>query len=414
VAGLLERFPWDTELELVLGLQFGSDRPVPQHENGFIELGSAPEGFPGYPDLLPNEYLWGLDEIVSWQNAVGGKSGRDFAGRGPKEASSSATEMPAGEAVRVGLLGALPDVPLFAIPELTRRIHARLAERRRSASGEAAVMDQVLAFLDSKWNGFTFQAPYSEDTFAIVRPVHALYTENNGFLGHFPTAQHLSEVGDMPFVAVQTYAQHANAFQGEQKTAREFVGAPGGGERFLSECNYLAGYKKLVDELVRALLAPNLPFPRYLAVFDYPQGKSPAARDAAGYDVPRAHALLAWAHAGKDPLALADFLHDELLTQETNQFPSETSPAIALTLLVRQREQELLAGIAEKIRAEREAHAGEPGPFEREFSPFPTYLETTGTPATVHLLHSFHAFHEPVTSAIRDAAFAVVLKELGR
>lgn len=414
VAGLLERFPWNTELELVLGLQFGSDRPVPQHENGFIALGSAPEGFPGYPDLLPNEYLWGLDEIVGWQNAVGLKQGPDFAGRGPKDASSSATEMPAGEAVRVLLQGSLPEVPLFAIPELTRRIHVRLAERRRSESGEPAAMDLLLAFLDSKWNGFTFQAPYAEDSFAIVRPVHALYTENNGFLGHFPTAQQHAESGDMPFVAVQTYAQYASTFLGEQKTAEDFVEAPGGGDRWLAENNYLAGYKKLIDELVRALLAPNLPYPRYLAAYDYPEGRGPAARDAEGYDVPRSHAVLAWAHAGKDPAALADFLHDELLTQEANRFPSEQSPAIALTLLVREREQELLAGIAETIRAEREAHGGDPGPYEREFSPFPTYLDTTGPPATVHLVHSFQAFHEPATSAIRNAAYAVVLKELGR
>lgn len=415
LAKLLERFPWDTELELVLGLQFGSDRPVPKHENGFIDLGGAHEGFPGYPDLLPNEYLWGLDEIVGWQNAVGGgKQGLDFAGRGPKDGSASATELPGGEAVRVYLQGSLPDVPLFAIPELTRRIHARLAERRRSASGEPAAMDLMLTFLDSKWNGFTFQAPYAEDRLAIVRPVHALYTEGNGFLDHFPVSRELVESGEMPFVAVQTYAQYANAFLGESKTAKDFVGAEGGGERWVAESNYLAGYKKLIDELVRALLAPNLPYPRYLAAYDYPEGESPAARDAEGYDVPRAHAILAWAHAGKDPARLADFLHDDLLSREEHAFPSEESVAIAFTLLVREREQELLVGIAERIRAEREAHPGEPGPFEREFSPFPTYLETDGEPATVHLVHSFHAFNEPATTAIRDAAYAVVTKELGR
>src|SRR5258705_10929843 len=38
---LLARFPWDKDLELVQGLEYGSDRAIPDHENGVINLGSA-------------------------------------------------------------------------------------------------------------------------------------------------------------------------------------------------------------------------------------------------------------------------------------------------------------------------------------------------------------------------------------
>src|SRR5262245_25488188 len=67
---ILARHPCCARLDLVEGLEYGSDRQVPPHENGFIELGDLPEVGPGFPDACVNQYLFGLQEIVGWRSCV--------------------------------------------------------------------------------------------------------------------------------------------------------------------------------------------------------------------------------------------------------------------------------------------------------------------------------------------------------
>ncbi len=54
------------------------------------------------------------------------------------------------------------------MPWITHVIHSRLAERR-AESGEEPRMDDFLTLLDSAWNGFYFEIPYSKKRMAIVR-----------------------------------------------------------------------------------------------------------------------------------------------------------------------------------------------------------------------------------------------------
>ena len=103
----------------------------------------------------------------------------------------------------------------------------------------------------------------------------------------------------------------------------------------------------------------------------------------------------------------------ELLDQEKNRFPSAVSVAVECTQLVRQREQDLLQAVAGHAAVERERKGGEPGDYEREFSPNATFLEPDGALSSDALLHSFHAFHAPLAAAIQDAAYAVLLEEIG-
>src|SRR5262245_19551885 len=84
-AAFVTSHPWSKQLELVEGLQYGSDRPVPPHENGFIRLGKLPEPVPGFPELCVNQYLFGLHEIAGWQSGVSEKPALAFRGRTAKD-----------------------------------------------------------------------------------------------------------------------------------------------------------------------------------------------------------------------------------------------------------------------------------------------------------------------------------------
>ncbi len=404
---LLTTYPWNKDLELVQGLQYGSDRPVPEHENGFINLHSA-TSFSGYPDLPVNQYLYGLQEIVGWQYRV--KPGKKLAyeGRTPKDTPLMATELPSFEEIRVYLEGEVPEVPLLAIPWLTHAIHSRLAERRRSTDGKAAPMDDVLAFLDSKWNGFYFQPPCSKDRIAIVLPVHALYTDTKGFVSQFPQVPHFMSTGDIPFMSVVAMRQYEQLFHSAGSTS-----GPGSPNTFAADSAYLARYKTLIDEIVRAVLAPTVRYPRYLAAYDFPDGKPPATREVSGrFDVPRKYAVLLWAWADKDPAKVADFLHDKLLSSDANRFPADVPLPVLLTQAVREHEREMLDAIAARIVKDRGTGSA-PGDYEREFSPYTTYLDITGSLNSDDLLHSFETFHASAAAVVQDAAYALVQKETG-
>lgn len=408
---LLTKYPWGSQLELLLGIAYGSDRPVPDHQNGFIDLGTAPAPPPGFPDLVTNLYLYGLGEIVGWQYRVKPGKRPKYEEREPKDRPLMATELPAWERLRIYLQGTLPEVPLFAIPQLTHRIHSRLAERRRAASGDPPHMDELLAFLDSKWNGFAFDIVDSKVRMTVVQPVHALFTDEAGFAFQFEPSRRLASVGDLPFISIQTFQQYAVVFRGERVGPGDFIGKTPAAiavqGQFARESNYLARYRELVDVFVRAILAPDLRYPTYLANFDYPGGKVPEAREIDyAFDMPRLHALMVWAYVGKDPGALADFLYDHLLHKELNRFPSEVALTVQLTLLVRDMAPEMLQAIAARI-----AQGG--GDYEREFSPHVTYRDAQGTAAPTYLAHSFHAFHRPRAELIREVARAVVLEEIG-
>jgi len=412
-------YPWNKQLELAEGLQFGSDRPIPPHESGFIRLGKLPEPAPGFPELCVNQYLFGLHEIAGWQAGVEQKSPLAFRGRMPKDPPPPmATALPVWEALRLYLEGTLPEVELFAIPELTHVIHARLAERR-AAGGRPAPMDELLALLDAHWNGFFFQSPFSKNRTAIVVPVFALIADRKGFVYRFPEGEHYGGTGDIPFVNVLTIQSYAKAMRSEQFSTGDLIakeGAAGAAtQAFWQDCVYLSRYRALVDLFVRALLAPGYPLPSYLQSFEYPGAKLPDERAAARSleDVGRKHALLLWASVGNDPVALADFLHQNLLDLEVNRFPKNSSLERELTYLCKKREAELLAALQSRLAKERDP-AGKPGDLERGFSPNATYLDPASEAATGYLLASFHAFHAPLAQVIRDAAYEAVLPELGK
>jgi hypothetical protein len=419
-AALLAKYPWNARLELDEGLDYGSDRPVPSNEKGFIDLETAPDPFPGFPELLTNQYLWGLHEIVGWRYRVEiNKKGQlSFKGRGPKDSPLFEMALPPWEAIRVYLQGSLPDVALFAIPELTHEIHSRLAERRRSTSGERAAMDELLAFHDSKWNGFHFVTPYAKDPVAIVQTIQALNTDRSGFVYHFSPSAHLASVGDLPFVSILTLKKYAESFRQEQIDLGDIVGntpkASPAITQFWADCAYLARYKSLIDEIVRAVLSPNLPYPTYIHYLDYPEEKNPEARELdQALDVPRKHALLLWAYVGKEPASLADFLYDELLSKEANLFPNKVSLPVSLTLLIREREKVMLEAIAARIMAERQKGSnGAISDFEREFSPYAAQVSGSGAIASEYVLNSFHVLHSQATKLVQETAYTVVAAEL--
>ncbi len=422
---LLAKFPWIARVELDLGLDGGSDRPVPANEKGFIALGNVPDPVPGFPELLTNNYLYGLQEIVGWHAGV--KAGKKivYEGRDPKKSPAIETALPGWEKIRVLLQGTLPEVPLFAMPQLTGAIHTRLVERRTSPTGELARMDEELAFLDSKWNGFTFQVPFSKERLAVVEPLHALMTDRRGFFNRFKDSEHMTQVGDMPFVSLPTYEQYAKIFLGQRLDGSDFVSnTPAGqaaGASFRTDCAYLSRYKMLIDQIVRAILCPTLRYPECLLIVDYPKDKLPVDRKIdREFDVSRRHALLVWAYVGKDPAKLADFLHDNVLDEEANRFPQNVTLSAAFTVAVREKEQEMMKAIAARIAEERTSSSSGadgkrvPSDFEREFSPYSTYLDTQGEPASDFLLNSFHTLHERVAKLIQDTAYAVAQKEIGK
>lgn len=418
VAALLEVYPWREKLELVDGLQFGSDRAIPANENGFIEMGTTPTPCPGFPQLSLNTYLWGLGEVVGWSYRVEDRKGVRFLGRGPKDGPEPLTQMPGWERVRVYLLGLQPETALLGLHGLTHEIHRRGVERRKPATDRLGDMDRLSVLLDSRWNGFLVKMPHAAERLAIVQPVHTLLADPGGFLYGFAPSARMAKVGDLPFISVTTQVTYGNDFMGVTITPENLIGRSADAERvvdrFWQDCTYLSRYKLLIDEIVRAALTPHLPFPQYLAAYDFANGALPAA-DApdTAFDVPRGHALLVWAWAGGDPARVADFLHDELLDKEANRFPSKVSLQILFTTLVRERSDELLEVIAEHVNSERveRGPGAEPGDFELQFSPYPE-LGGDGAPALRHLVRRYHAWHEPLSRTIEEAAWKVVQDEL--
>jgi hypothetical protein len=423
VQKLLEEFPWPRELELQAGLAYGSDRPVPAHSSGFVHMGEAQRPFPGFPELAVNHYLFGLREIVGWQFGV--KPGKRIAyqGRKPTDAAVAANALPGWEALRTMLLGSLPDVPLLAIPHLTHLIHARLAERRQQ-DGAKNRQDEFAALMDARWNGFTIDPPYHKGSLPIVAPLHALITDGNGFFDRFPASAHMRQVGDLPFVSVLLHQQYAKHFHGETVSVGDLINDRSNAEAmralFRRDSSYLSRYRTLIDLIVRAILAPHLRYPGYLEFADYREGSMPTERaTGAAFNMPRKHALVAWAASGKDPVALADFLYDRLLGKPENTFPNDVALPIALTLLVRAVEQELLGAIDQRIEAERAGTTASTAPgyalgdFEREFCPRAHYLSNTGESTSEFLIHSAHVFHARVVQVIQETAYATVIDEIG-
>lgn len=414
----LARYPWDPELELVEGLRYGSDRPVPTHENGFIELGELPEFGAALPEPEVNQYLFGLQEIVGWQASVREeKKQLLFRARTPQDPPRGpAHELPAWEGLRVYLQGSLPEVTLYAMPRLTHLIHARLAELRR-VDGKPAPMDEMLALLDAHWNGFTFRTPGSKSRIAVAMPVFSLIADRQGFVYHFQTGAHLGGTGDIPFVSDVTLREYAQALRGQSLGMQDFVAhAPittAVRDAFWQDCVYLARYRGLVELFVRSILAPTSALPASLAEADFVNGAPTERTSGPELDVPRKHALLLWADAGRDPKALAELLHARMLDLELNRYPKNCSLQRELTHLARTRQSEILAALVARVQRERSA-TGAPADFEREFSPHATYLDPTSPAASDHLVHSHHAFHALLRDTIRAAATAVVRAELGK
>jgi hypothetical protein len=410
---LLAKFTWNPRLELDLGLDGGSDRPVPTQEKGYIAMGAAPASALEHPELHVNEYLWGLDTFASWHCGVktGGKQ-LEHTGWDPKKPPTLEKSLPNWERIRVYLTGSLPEVSLFAVPWMEHSIHARLVERRTPPSGDATRMDQMLALLDSKWNGFSFTVPYAKERFVIVQSMHDLMTDRKSFVFTFPQSDHMLEVGDMPFISIYTISQYAAAFLGKKGASGKDADV---NASFAADATYLSRYKSLIDLFVRSALTPNQRCPEYLAYLDYPKDKMPSERAAPAPDVGRRLALLVWAYVGKDPVRLADFLHDNLLAKEANAFPGNASLPAAFVVLAHEKEQEMLKAIATRItdeRAKASDGATAPSDFEREFSPHPKYLTTDGDPRADFLVASHYAFHAAAAKVIQDAAFSVVSKEL--
>jgi hypothetical protein len=425
--GLLKKYPWDNVLELVTGLQDGSDRAIPDHENGFINLGGVPDPPPGFPDLMINHYLYGFDEILGWKYRM--KQGKQvvYLGREKKtEKSVMETELPPWERIRIYLDGMKPEVSLFAIPWLTRLLHSNLREKRRSESGALSRMDEILAFFDSKWNGFYYQNPYTGKREAFVQPVHMLFTEKGGFVYRFPASKPLAMSGDIPFLSLRTYQEYGQVFLNRKVDVGAFIRDTEEAEkvrlRFFDESVYLARYKSLVDLIVWAILAPEIRYPAYLANFDYPADKVSnldSRMPERTLDIPRKHALLAWAYSGKDPAKLADFLHDNVLSKEENGFGKDVILAVQFTLFVRQKDREMVDSIVKRIEGERGGIPPtiEGGPVEGaygpEFSPFPEYGTLEGRPNSDFLAASHRSFHRQVTRVIRKAAMECVIEEIG-
>lgn len=420
----LERHPWEEELEFLLGLAYGAERAVPDHDNGFIDLGRSPMPPPGWPDLLTNHYLHGLEEIVGWQYGVETGKRPSYRGRESDDRPVPAAELPPWEELRVLLEGCTPDAALFGVQRFTHLVHSRLAERRRQDAGEIPHMDDFLVMLDSKWNGFQFELPETGERVAFVQPVHWLFTNGEGFVFQFPRGESIAMAGDIPFFSIQTYTRFAELYLDRRMDPGDFIAANEEAREvraaFVRERSHLSRYKALIDVFARAVLAPNLRYPTYLSSYDYPDGELPAAREIDyDLDMPRRHAIVVWAWSAKDPDVVADFLYDELLTREELRFPSKESLVVAFTLVVREKHDELLSAVGERITRERDGEAvlDTPGyavgDYEREFSPYATYRTTEGEPSSAHLAHSFHAFHRPLVEGVRAAARAAVLEATG-
>lgn len=424
---LLKRYPWPSDLELVLGLQYGTDRAVPRHKQGFIDLGELKCPLPGFPELKINRYLYGFQEIAGWQYLVKHKKTPSYMGRTKvSQDSPFVAELPPWESIRLHLDGVLPDAALFAVPGMIHRIHGSLVEARRGGSGELSGLDEFLAFMESRWNGFMFQNPYTGRSEAFVQPIHAVFMEKGSFVYAFPLSLKLAQQGDIPFVSIQVYQEYAKRFLEKEITVRDFIidtaGANAARSRFIQDSEYLARYKSLIELIARAILTPGIAFPRYLSSYDYGGGLVPSRKDAAvkqDLDMPRKHAILAWVHAGKDIGAVAAYIQKEVLSQAQNRFPGNASLPVQFTLSVRKNEAKMIPAIISRIEKERAgepALTGEgyaPGDFESEFSPYVQIGSLSGSYSSDMVAASFHEFNEPIAQAVRRAALEVVIKEIG-
>ena len=411
---MLEAFPWPERLELDRGLDGGTDRPVPRHEGGFILLGACEGPFPGYPEYSPNRYGYGTQELVGWHTGVGRGKKASYDGRSAKDRPVVEESLPPWAVIDTHLKGGLPDVPLFALPELTHRMHARLAERRRGAGQEPALLDRALAFFDGRLNGFVFDEPFAKDRMIVAVPFHDLFTDERGLFSRFPTSEHMIEVGDLPFAATHSYVEYGKTFLDIVASAGDFISnTPKGQEvyqAFRGAGTSARHYKALIDLVARALLTPEVAYPAYLAAYDHPGGRAPEGRgNEPAYDVARRHALVLWAWADKDPLRVADFLHDELLSRPELAFPSTESLPNAFVVHMRARERELLDAIVARSAQEGESRAD----FEREFSAAQTYLSAAVVPSGQALASSHAQFHRAWSAIVQDAAYTVVLEALG-
>jgi len=411
---MLEQFPWPERLELDRGLDGGTDRPVPRHEGGFILLGTCQGPFPGYPEYSPNRYGYGTQELLGWRTGVGRGKKASYDGRSVKDRPLVEETLPAWAAIDVRLKGGLPDVPLFALPELAHRIHARLAERRRGAGTEPALLDRALAFFDGRLNGFVFDEPFAKDRMIVAVPFHDLFTDERGLFSRFPTSAHMIEVGDLPFAATHSYIEYGKTFLDVVASAGDFISnTPKGKEvyqAFRGAGSAARSYKMLIDILARALLTPEVAYPAYLAIYDHPGGRPPEGRaNEPAYDVARRYALVLWAWADKDPVRVADFLYDELLSRPELAFPNTESLPNAFVVHMRERERGLLEEVAARTQAGGESRAD----FEREFSAAQSYLSAAVVPSGQALASSHAQFHRVWSAVVQDAAYAVVLDALG-
>ena len=242
--------------------------------------------------------------------------------------------------------------------------------------------------------------------------MHDLVTDHKSFMFSFPQSDHMLEVGDMPFIAFQTISQYSQAFLGKTASGKD----AGANASFGNDSTYLSRYKALIDLFVRSALSPTMRCPGYLAYLDY-KDKMPAERKVdASFDTARRLALIVWAYVGKDPVKLADVLFDNVLDKEANRFPNNVSLPAVFTIVAREKEAEMMKAIAARIAKDRSEASnsaqGRPGDFEREFSPYATYLATDGEPAADYLIESSYAFNERAAKVIRDAAYAVVAKDI--
>lgn len=408
---LLTIFPWDKDLELVIGLEYGSDREIPNHTEGFIHLGENPEHFPGFPDLVLNQYIYGFKEVLSWKYGVKQGKALSFSGRSKRDAASIETNPPPWEKLRMLLYGCQPDTGCYAIGQLTHLIHTRLAERRSETANGLSKMDEILAMIDSKWNGYSMETPYSKKPIAFVSPAHTVFTERNGFVYQFPYGNKLSLCGDVPFLSDCVYREYAKRYLNMNLSVSDFIRQTSDAEMASQEYDaasiYLCRYKSLVDLIVRAILTPNVRFPAYLKNFDYGKGRVMEREIDIDLDMPRKHALMLWAYVDKDPKKLADYLHDNLLSIEENLFPKDSSLVVKFTQHIRQEEQKIMEVIKDRVIGEKN------GNFEKEFSPFENYGEKQGSFHSDYLAHSYQLFHGKLAKIIRHTTFECVIKELG-
>ncbi|MBL4771498.1 MAG: hypothetical protein JKY61_10245, partial [Planctomycetes bacterium] len=318
VDSLLEKTPWAPRLELDIGLDFGSDRPVPEHRSGFIKLGELPAAQAGFSQLPVNQYLYGFREIVGWRYTVQSKRGLSFGGRQPGEPTLLEPQLPVTEELRTQLEGYSPDVALFALPALTHAIHDQLAKRRAADSKGMPALDEALIFMDSQWNGFTYKVPFSKEAQQIIITPHQLLTNPYGFVHQFSSTGAMVGAGDIPFVCDPSRTKFAKQFMGLELTVSDFVGKTAKALKVNAEYEstsaYMVRYKMLIELIAYSILVPDQPYPRYLKTYDFPEGKVDGERGThIPFDVPRRHAILAWAYADKDPVVLADFQQGEPL-----------------------------------------------------------------------------------------------------